>query len=87
MAADTGHDDRSAESRRIIERIARETEPNRFYRLGARTANRARNHLGAADVDQHDWIEVWGTRIGRTLGILIVCALLFWAASQLFSGA
>ena len=87
MAADTGHGDRSAESRRILERVARETEPSGLYGLGQRTAKRARNHLGAADADQGDWIEVWGTRIGRTLGILFVCALLFWAASLLVAGA
>jgi hypothetical protein len=87
MAADTGHGDRSAESRRILERVARESEPNGLYRFGLRTAKQARNHFGAADADQSDWIEVWGTRIGRMLGILIVCALLFWAASLLVAGA
>ncbi len=49
--------------------------------------DRARNHIGAADADQRDRIEVWGTRIGRAIGAVVVCALLFWLFSMLVAGA
>ncbi|MDW6022102.1 hypothetical protein SAZ10_10035 [Mesorhizobium sp. BAC0120] len=81
MAADAGHGDRSAESQRILERVARDSS------LFGRTTGFARDHFAAADADQNDWIEVWGTRIGRTLGILIVCVLIFWAVSLFVAGA
>ncbi|TIQ45518.1 MAG: hypothetical protein E5X61_15400 [Mesorhizobium sp.] len=63
------------ESRRIIERVARETDPASFI---ARTAKGARDHVTAADADQSDPIEYWGTRIGRALGLVIAIGLLIW---------
>ncbi len=84
MAAQIGDGDRSAESRRILERVARDAQSNGL--LG-RTMDRARNHIGAADADQRDRIEVWGTRIGRAIGAVVVCALLFWLFSMLVAGA
>jgi hypothetical protein len=83
MAADRGDSDRSAESRRILERVAREADSG----LLGRSVARARDHLGAADADQADWAELWGTRIGRTIGAVALCALLFWVFSMLASGA
>lgn len=84
MAAQIGDDDRSAESRRILERIARDT---RSAGLFGRTMDRARNHIGAADADQQDRVEVWGTRIGRAIGAIAICALLFWIFSLIVAGA
>jgi hypothetical protein len=75
--------DRHAESRRILDRVARE---GRVGLLG-RTAERAQGHLTAADVDQNDRIEVWGTRIGRVVGVIVIIAFCFWALSYLTSGA
>jgi hypothetical protein len=83
MAA-TSKGDRSAESRRILDRIASETDPGGF---AGRTVLRARDHLEARDADHADWAEVWGTRIGRAIGILITVAVIAWALSLLFAGA
>ncbi|PTE08107.1 hypothetical protein [Mesorhizobium helmanticense] len=69
--------DNDSESRRIIERVARETDPSGTSFI-ARTAKGARDHVAAADADRSDPIEYWGTRIGRTLGLLIAIGLLVW---------
>lgn len=68
MRAHKKNDD-PAESRRILGQI--EQESGYVRRLG--------NHLNAADVDQSDRIETWGTRIGRAIGFIatIVIILLF----------
>ena len=81
--ANSANGDRSAESRRILDRVAKESDSGGFALLG-RTAGRARNHLSAADADQSDWAEVWGTRIGRTIGAAAIVGLLVWALSILF---
>jgi hypothetical protein len=82
MAAHKGDSDRSAESRRILERVARDSSG-----LLGRTVARARDHFGAADADQADRVELWGTLIGRAIGAVALCAVLLWAASMLASGA
>jgi hypothetical protein len=66
-----------SESRRIIERVARETDPGGTSFM-ARTAKGARDHVTAADADQSDPIEYWGTRIGRALGLIVAIGLLIW---------
>ena len=78
--------ERSAESRRILERVAREADSSGLA-LAARTVERTRNHLSAADADRDDWAEVWGTRIGRTIAVVLTIALIGWAASLLVAGA
>lgn len=66
------NNDRLAESRRILGQIEQESGYGRATR-------RLRNHLGAADADQDDRIETWGTRIGRAIGFgaTIVIILFF----------
>ncbi|TGQ43896.1 MULTISPECIES: hypothetical protein [unclassified Mesorhizobium] len=72
------HDsDSDSESRRIIERVERETGPGGTSFV-ARIAKGARDHATAADADRSDPIEIWGTRIGRALGLLIAIGLLIW---------
>ena len=83
--AGTRDGDRDAESRRILDRVAREQHSGLGF-LG-RGTERARGHLAAGDADQNDWIEVWGTRIGRTIGIIVIIAFLVWLVSYLASGA
>jgi hypothetical protein len=83
--AGTRDGDRDAESRRILDRVAREQHSGLGF-LG-RGTERARGHLAADDADQNDWIEVWGTRIGRTIGIIVIIAFLIWVVSYLASGA
>jgi len=71
-------DDRNArESRRIINRVGQETE--------ASMAQRVRDHMEGRDADQNDWAEVWGTRIGRSLGVVILLILL-WSLFSLITG-
>ncbi len=82
----TSDHDRSAESRRILDRLARESDSGAFSVVN-RSAEQARSHLAADDADQNDWAEVWGTRIGRTLAAIFFCAIILWALSLLASGA
>ncbi|UVK39859.1 hypothetical protein LHFGNBLO_001271 [Mesorhizobium sp. AR10] len=69
--------DSDDESRRIIERVAHESDPGGTSFV-ARTAKGARDHVTAADADRSDPIEVWGTRVGRVLGLAIALGLLIW---------
>ncbi|WP_305987888.1 hypothetical protein [Roseibium sp. MMSF_3544] len=45
-----------------------------------RMADRAKNHLSAADKDEDDQIEVWGTRIGRFAGLIFAIGLVIYLA-------
>jgi hypothetical protein len=72
-----GRQDSDNESRRILERIARETDPAGTSFV-ARTTKGMRDHVTAADADRADPIEVWGTRIGRILGLLLALGLMIW---------
>lgn len=72
-----GRQDNDSESRRIIERVARESDPGGTSFI-AQAAKGARDHVAAADADRSDPIEYWGTRIGRALGLLIAIGLLVW---------
>lgn len=78
------HDDepRQREARRIIDRIERETDPGGTG-IVSRTMRRAEDHFGAADADRDDPIEVWGTRIGRAVGLVLTLALLAWLVTSL----
>jgi hypothetical protein len=62
---------RVAESKRILRQVNRESDQPGFP-----GADRLHKHLSAKDVDSDDPIEVWGTRIGRGLGLLIALFLL-----------
>lgn len=74
--------DNKAEAKRILERVAQESET-----VGTsstkRVAERAKNHLKANDVDkngtgENEWAELWGTRIGRTLGAIFLIILIVY---------
>ncbi len=77
-------DDGSEESRRILDRVERESGP-----LGtseaARAAREALDHLAARDAAADDLAEVWGRRVGRTIGVLVAIYLL-WNLIQHFAG-
>lgn len=75
--ADRRDRDQQTESRRILERVSHEAESGGPTVIG-RAARRARKHLVATDVDPGDWAEYWGTRIGRTVGAVIVVGLVVW---------
>ena len=75
--AEDRESERKAESRRILERVSREAESGGHSAID-RAARRARDHVTAADVDRDDWVEYWGTRIGRMLGLLLLVGLIVW---------
>ena len=77
--------DRDTESRRILDRTAREAD-SRASPLVSRTAKRTRDHLTAADADPADPIEDWGTRIGRAIGLLVTIGLVVWLIIFLVRG-
>jgi hypothetical protein len=68
--------ERQEEARRILDRLEREQiGADGLVRRGfARTAN----HLADGDAPENDRIEIWATRIGRTLGLLITLAIIVW---------
>jgi hypothetical protein len=68
-------DPQERESQRILERVSMEESGGTI--LG-RTAGRIRDHVAASDTDRDDWAEYWGTRIGRTLGLVITVVLIAW---------
>ncbi len=70
-------DENDRESRRILDRVERESDVVGRSAL-ARTAEKARDHLAAADVDDRDGTEVWGTRVGRVLAIIAFAGLAIW---------
>lgn len=73
-----------SESQRILDRIQKETEGSGI--LGS-AVKRAENHLSAKDADQQDWAEVWGTRIGRSIGAFVVVVLFIYLVNYLVSPA
>lgn len=62
------------ESRRILQRV-NDPAAHGFLLKGA---ERMRDHVSARDADQSDPIEVWGTRIGRTVGVAVLLGLALW---------
>ncbi|MEK1887458.1 MAG: hypothetical protein AAAB35_07725 [Phyllobacterium sp.] len=66
------------ESRRILDRIERESAVH-----GNPIVTRAKRHFSAEDADAADPIELWGTRIGRLLGLLVLIAMFIWLISSL----
>ncbi len=63
--------DRLAQSKRILRQVNRDAD-----HPGLRGIDRLQDHLSAHDVDSNDPIAVWGTRIGRGLGLLVMVFLL-----------
>ncbi|POF32705.1 hypothetical protein [Roseibium marinum] len=62
------------EALRALDRVEAESETivgSTFVRM----ADRARNHMSAGDKDEDDRIEVWGTRVGRGLGLVFAIGL------------
>lgn len=75
-----------SESRRILRRVSQEADSGSGRSVIEHAAHRARDHLGAADVDRSDWAEYWGTRIGRTIGATFVVGLVAWLVFYLARG-
>jgi len=67
--------DRSTESRRILDRVEREAHVGTPSFVGAAT-RRLRDHVTAVTAAQDDPVEYWATRVGRMLGFVISVALI-----------
>lgn len=76
--------DDGEESRRILDRIAKESDPSGS--LAHRAARRVERHVRAEDADQTDAVEVWGTRIGRVIGLVMLVVLSAWLLNTIFGG-
>ena len=81
----TRKDDGETESRRILDRIDKESATG-GQGFVARRIDRTRDHLSGVDVDPDDKIELWGTRIGRGLGFVITIILVLWLVVYLTGG-
>lgn len=75
MAKKANLDDSEAKSKRILERVAQESETIGTSSV-KRVAERVKGHLSAQDSDENEWAELWGKRIGRTLGAIFVIVLI-----------
>lgn len=70
-------DERRDEALKALDRVSAESETvagSSFVRM----AERAKDHMSAADKDDDDQIEVWGTRIGRGLGLCFAIGLVIY---------
>ncbi|WP_420961450.1 hypothetical protein [Brucella sp. IR073] len=70
-------DEAGKEARRILKRVERESNADHGM------VGRAKRHLSAADADQADAIELWGTRIGRALSLVLIAAAIVWLLTYL----
>ncbi|MGH7002882.1 MAG: hypothetical protein ACREIP_02930 [Alphaproteobacteria bacterium] len=68
-----------AEARRILDRGGRESAASSLSVL-----ERTKGHFSASDADAVDPIEVWGTRIGRLLGLAVLIAMFLWLMGSIF---
>jgi hypothetical protein len=74
-------DEQEREARRILKQIDQETDVSRTFL--ERSARRAADHLAAKDADPSDRPELWGSRIGRALGLVLLVALLWYLYSMI----
>lgn len=77
MVAD-GNRNREAESRRILDRVAAESD------IGSGHAVHSARRPDGVDAD--DWAEYWGKRIGRMLSMVFIIGMLLWLLLFLVRG-
>jgi len=73
------HAEKTEQALQDLKRVEAESETvlgSTFTRM----ADRAQKHLAAADKDETDQIEVWGTRIGRGAGLVFFVGLVVYLA-------
>jgi hypothetical protein len=73
------------ESRRILDRVAREADPGGLSLIGT-VAGAARKRFGQDMPADADPVDYWGTKIGRFLGLLITIVLIVWLLLFLIGG-
>jgi len=78
-------DEHQRESRRIIARMNAETD-GAPVTVVQRATRRGRDHFAASDVDDTDAIEIWGTRIGRAVSLILFFGLLVYLVTLLRGG-
>ena len=71
------------EARRDLDRLESQGEVVGTSAM-VRAAKRAGDHLSGADAPDDDPIEIWGTRIGRGLGLVFFIGLLIYMAVTYF---
>lgn len=65
------------ESERILKRVKQESETVGRSSM-KRVADDLTSHFKADDAEENQWTEVWGTRIGRFLGMLFFIFLVVY---------
>lgn len=78
-------DARKAESEQILARIKLESGSGVKTAL-TRGFNESRDHIKARDSDSDDPVEVWATRTGRALGLIIMVAMIVWLIFYVMQG-
>jgi hypothetical protein len=76
-------DDRNRESARILDRVALEADSS----PATRAVRAGRDHVQAADLAGDDRLELWGTRIGRSLALVVTAGLIVWLVLIVTGGA
>ncbi|MBW3099178.1 hypothetical protein [Pseudohoeflea coraliihabitans] len=76
-------DETTRAARRDLKRLAEEGNLSASPLLKG-TADSLKSHFTAADADQKDASEVWGTRIGRGLAVIAVLVLGVWLYFEVF---
>ncbi len=71
-------DEAISESRRILARVGRESDASMMTRV--------RDHVAARDVGGRDPVELWGTRIGRSIAVSILVVFILWILSYVLGG-
>ena len=84
MKRNSKPDNREDEAQEILRRIERESETVGTSSL-ARTVEKARDHFAGRDQDQNDPVEIWGTRIGRSLSLIAFIVLAIYLYNTYFS--
>lgn len=77
--------DSQRESRRILDRVAREADSSGFATLGS-AVDAMRRQANAKTPHDVDPIEYWGTKIGRGLGLVITVAIIVWLVAYVLGG-
>lgn len=78
-------EDRQRESKRILAHMQAQTEGGTMAAV-QRTAKRGRDHFAATDANEADPIEIWGTRIGRGISLIVIVGMLTYIGLLILGG-
>lgn len=77
------HEKRQKQAERDLQRVSEQSEIIGSSAM-RRSAERARDHMSGADADPDDRVEVWGRRIGRSLGLVFLVGLIWYLGVTYF---